>query len=77
MVSSTTAVGGTLRCVTLACKDTLALERWMSFLEKVGARQRGKWCRLRAPTASLWRGKCIVRQAVRIYSGLCSATAPG
>ncbi len=36
MVSSTTAVGGTRRCVTLAAKDTLALEKWMTFLEKVG-----------------------------------------
>lgn len=35
MVSSTTAVGGTLRCVTLATKDNLALEKWTSFLEKV------------------------------------------
>lgn len=35
MVGSTTAVGGTLRCVTLATKDTLALQKWTSFLEKV------------------------------------------
>lgn len=35
MVSSTTAVGGTLRCVTLATRDHLALEKWTIFLEKV------------------------------------------
>lgn len=35
MVSSTTVVGGTLRCVTLATKDNLALEKWTSFLEQV------------------------------------------
>lgn len=35
MVSSTTAVGGTLRCVTLAAQDNLALEKWTAFLEKV------------------------------------------
>ncbi|CAM9623267.1 unnamed protein product, partial [Hapterophycus canaliculatus] len=34
MVSSTTAVGGTLRCVTLATRDHLALEKWTTFLEK-------------------------------------------
>lgn len=34
-VSSTTAVGGTLRCVTLATKDNFAMEKWTSFLEKV------------------------------------------
>ncbi|CAM9471343.1 unnamed protein product [Scytosiphon promiscuus] len=34
MVSSTTAVGGTLRCVTLATNDNLALEKWTTFLEK-------------------------------------------
>lgn len=35
MVSSTTEVGGTLRCVTLASENSLALEKWTSFLEKV------------------------------------------
>lgn len=35
MVSGTAAVGGTLRCVTLAMKDSLALERWTSLLEQV------------------------------------------
>lgn len=35
MVSSTTAVGGTLRCVTFATKDNLALEKWTGFLEQV------------------------------------------
>lgn len=35
MVSGTAAVGGTLRCVTLATKDSLALERWTNLLEQV------------------------------------------
>lgn len=35
MVGSTTSVGGTLRCVTLAVRDDLALEKWTKFLEKV------------------------------------------
>ncbi|CAM9311106.1 unnamed protein product, partial [Ectocarpus sp. 6 AP-2014] len=34
MVSGTAAVGGTLRCVTLATKDSLALERWTNLLEQ-------------------------------------------
>lgn len=35
MVGSTTAVGGTMRCVTLAAPDDLALERWTVCLQKV------------------------------------------
>ncbi|CAN0207243.1 unnamed protein product, partial [Ectocarpus sp. 12 AP-2014] len=34
MVSGTAAVGGTSRCVTLATKDSLALERWTNLLEQ-------------------------------------------
>lgn len=34
MVSSTTSVGGTMRCVTLAVQDDLALEKWTAFVEK-------------------------------------------
>lgn len=57
MVSSTTAVGGTLRCVTLAAKDTLALEKWMTFLEKVGKSAVKRKYRLGVPFASSlpWR----------------------
>lgn len=35
MVASTEAVGGVLRCVTLAVKDDLALEKWIHGLHKV------------------------------------------
>lgn len=35
MVGSTEAVGGVLRCVTLAVKDDLALEKWIQCLQKV------------------------------------------
>ncbi|CAM9591645.1 unnamed protein product [Ectocarpus sp. 12 AP-2014] len=34
MVSGTATVGGTLRCVTLATKDSLALQRWTNLLEQ-------------------------------------------
>lgn len=40
MVASTEAVGGVLRCMTLAVKDDLALEKWIHCLQKVGYRCR-------------------------------------
>lgn len=40
MVASTEAVGGVLRCVTLAVKDDLALEKWIHSLQKVRCRCR-------------------------------------
>lgn len=35
MVGSNTAIGGTVRCVTLAAKDDLAVQQWNKSLEKV------------------------------------------
>lgn len=40
MVASTEAVGGVLRCATLAVKDDLALEKWVHCLQKVSYRCR-------------------------------------
>lgn len=37
MVGSNIALGGTVRCVTLAIKDDLALEQWTTSLEKASA----------------------------------------
>lgn len=75
MVSSTMAVGGTLRCVTLATKDNLALEKWMSFLEQVGRSEDRKTIMLPSYHYIISRsyhssaGQTIVRIAELTYNG--------
>lgn len=55
MVASTEAVGGILRCATLAVKDDLALEKWIHCLHKVSYR-----CRNDAREFKEW-GECALQ----------------